>query len=172
MNYRHAYHAGNFGDVLKHIVLMLCIAHLKRKDSGFRVIDTHAGAGRYRLDHTEAAKTDEWRSGIGRIFGPEADPLSLHLATLLAPYFAAIQAENPDGRLSIYPGSPALAQSALRPSDALVANELHPDDGAILKMVLAKDKLWQGDHARWLRRAKGVAAAQRAPRRHSYRSAV
>ena len=141
MNYRHAYHAGNFGDVLKHIVLMLCLEHLKRKDTPFRVIDTHAGAGRYRLDHSQATKTEEWRAGIGRIFGPDADPLPPALKVLLASYLAAIQSENPDGALSVYPGSPALVQTALRPADALVANELHPDDAAILKNVLAKDKL-------------------------------
>lgn len=141
MNYRHAYHAGNFGDVLKHIVLMLCLEHLKRKDAGFRVIDTHAGAGRYRIDPAEGAKTPEWRGGIGRIFGPDADPLPSHVAARLTSYFAALQSDNPTGTLTVYPGSPALAQSALRPTDALVANELHPDDGAILKVVLAKDKL-------------------------------
>ena len=141
MNYRHAYHAGNFGDVLKHVVLMLCLQHLKRKETPFRVIDTHAGPGRYSLDRTEAAKTEEWRGGIGRLFGPDAEPLPEQLATLLAPYFALLRAENPDGGLTVYPGSPVLAQAALRPSDALVANELHPEDVAILKAVLAKDKL-------------------------------
>ncbi len=141
MNYRHAYHAGNFGDVLKHVVLMLCLDHLKRKATPFRVIDTHAGAGRYRLDHSDAAPTDEWRSGIGRLFGPDAEPLPAKAATQLASYLAAIRAENPDGVLNVYPGSPSLVQSALRSNDALVANELHPEDCAILKAVLAKDKL-------------------------------
>ena len=141
MNYRHAYHAGNFGDVLKHVVLMLCLEHLKRKETGFRVIDTHAGAGRYRLDHDAAAKTDEWRHGIGRLFGPDAVPLPAAVATVLKSYLAALQSENPLGSLTIYPGSPALVQAALRPSDALQANELHPDDAAILRNVLAKDKL-------------------------------
>ena len=141
MNYRHAYHAGNFADVLKHVVLMLCMEHLKRKDAAFRVIDTHAGAGRYRLDHDEAEKTGEWRDGIGRLLGPDAEPLPATVAGLIEPYLAAVRAENPDGGLIYYPGSPALVQSALRAGDALVANELHPDDASLLQAVLAKDKL-------------------------------
>ena len=141
MNYRHAYHAGNFADVLKHIVLMLCLEHLKLKEAPFRVIDTHAGAGRYRLDHDEAEKTGEWRGGIGRLSGPDAEPLPAAIAALLEPYLAAVRADNPDGGLTYYPGSPALVQSALRAGDALVANELHPDDAKLLQAVLAKDKL-------------------------------
>ena len=141
MNYRHAYHAGNFADVLKHTVLLLCLQHLKRKETPFRVIDSHAGAGRYRLDLSEAEKTQEWRSGVARVFGPDAAPFSPDLMALLAPYRDALQAENADGALSVYPGSPVLVQSALRPGDALVANELHPDDAAILTAALAHDKL-------------------------------
>ena len=75
MNYRHAYHAGNFADVLKHVVLALVIDYLKRKEAPFRIIDTHAGAGRYALDSVEAAKTGEWRLGIGRLTGADAEPL-------------------------------------------------------------------------------------------------
>lgn len=146
MNYRHAYHAGNFGDVLKHVVLMLCLEHLKKKDTPFRVIDTHAGAGRYRLDHTEAAKTEEWRGGIGRLFGTDAAPLPPRIARLLAPYLDAVRAENHAGGLTMYPGSPALVQSGLRPGDSLVANELHPDDGALLETTLGKDKLCKVSH--------------------------
>ena len=73
MNYRHAYHAGNFADVLKHVVLALVIEYMKRKEAPFRVIDVHAGAGRYALTST-AAKTDEWLGGIGRLLGPNARP--------------------------------------------------------------------------------------------------
>ena len=75
MNYRHAYHAGNFADVLKHAVLALVLEYLKRKEAPFRVIDTHAGAGRYALTSPEAAKTGEWQGGIGRLIGPDAKPL-------------------------------------------------------------------------------------------------
>ena len=141
MNYRHAYHAGNFADVLKHVVLMLCLEHLKRKETAFRVIDTHAGAGRYRLDQSAAEATGEWRAGIGQLFGPDAEPLPQQLVPLLKPYFAALSAENPDGTLKVYPGSPVLTQSALRPGDALIANELHPDDAAALRDALSRDKL-------------------------------
>ena len=141
MNYRHAYHAGNFADVLKHVTLMLCLEHLKRKETPFRVIDSHAGAGRYRLDQSQAEATGEWRAGVGRLFGPEAEPLPAQLVPLLKSYFAALKAENPDGALKVYPGSPVLTQSALRAGDALIANELHPDDGASLKAALSRDKL-------------------------------
>ena len=75
MNYRHAYHAGNFADVLKHLVLALVIDYMKRKEAPFRVIDTHAGCGRYALGSIQAAKTGEWRGGIGRLLGPDARPL-------------------------------------------------------------------------------------------------
>ncbi len=71
MNYRHAYHAGNFADVLKHAVLALVIEHLKQKPSPFRVIDTHAGIGLYDLGGEHAEKTGEWKDGIGRIFGAD-----------------------------------------------------------------------------------------------------
>ena len=141
MNYRHAYHAGNFADVLKHIVLTLCLVHLKRKVAPFRIIDTHAGAGRYRLDQSEAETTGEWRSGVAKIFGADAEALSPQQAGLMAPYRDALAADNPDGALKVYPGSPALVQAALRATDALVANELHPEMAQALRKSLGKDKL-------------------------------
>lgn len=140
MNYRHAYHAGNFGDVLKHVVLSLCLAHLKRKETPFRVIDTHAGSGLYRLDLGAAEKTGEWRAGIGRIAGPDADALPVAVQGLLVPYFETIKALNEPDTLTVYPGSPIVAQYALRPGDALAANELHPDDNAALKRALGGDR--------------------------------
>ncbi len=140
MNYRHAYHAGNFADVLKHIVLMRCVAYLKLKDAPFRVIDTHAGSGSTRLDHREAATTSEWRRGIARVFGADAEPWPADTADLLAPYFDAIRTENPDGKLIIYPGSPLLAVGQLRGGDALIANERHPEDVSTLRGLLGKDK--------------------------------
>lgn len=140
MNYRHAYHAGNFADVLKHAVLALVIDYLKRKDAPFRVIDTHAGAGRYALTSGAAGKTGEWRTGIGHLIGPDAAPLMADAAGVLAPYLDAVRAENPGGALSIYPGSPCLAQRLLRARDALVVNELHPEDRALLKDALGRDR--------------------------------
>src|SRR5215470_13916652 len=103
MNYRHAYHAGNFADVLKHAVLALVIEHLKRKEAPFRVIDTHAGAGRYHLTSLEAAKTGEWRDGIGRLLSPDAKPLPAEVARLLQPYLDAIRSGS-TGAIASYPG--------------------------------------------------------------------
>src|SRR5262245_7570753 len=126
MNYRHAYHAGNFADVLKHTVLALVIEHLKLKPTPFRVIDTHAGSGLYALDSGEAAKTAEWEGGIGRIMGAGAAPLPAPVARLLAPYLDAVRAENGGHGLRSYPGSPIIARRLMRAHDTLVANELHP----------------------------------------------
>jgi 23S rRNA (adenine2030-N6)-methyltransferase len=139
MNYRHSYHAGNFADVLKHATLALVIEHLKGKPGAFRVIDTHAGAGLYELDKGPAEKTGEWRQGIGRLVGPHADPLPDAIQKLLAPYLAAVAAENTAGELDLYPGSPRLARTLIRPQDRLIANELHPEDGQLLKELFSRD---------------------------------
>jgi 23S rRNA (adenine2030-N6)-methyltransferase len=139
MNYRHAYHAGNFADVLKHAVLALVIEHLKLKPSPFRVIDTHAGAGVYDLAGGEAAKTGEWRDGIGRLAGPGAEHLPGEVAVILEPYLQAIAACNPRGEIRSYPGSPRLALALMRPGDRLLANELQPDDAQDLACALAGD---------------------------------
>lgn len=144
MNYRHAYHAGNFADVLKHAVLSLVLVHLKKKEAPFRVIDTHAGIGMYDLAGEEAGKTGEWRGGIGRLLGPDTDsgaaPLPAAAAELLKPYLSAVGALNPDGATRRYPGSPCLALALMRASDRLVANELHPEDAATLRRTLARDR--------------------------------
>ncbi len=136
MNYRHAYHAGNFADVLKHLVLALVIEYLKRKPAPFRVIDTHAGVGRYDLTALEAEKTGEWRGGIGRLL---AEPLPAPVAKIMAPYLAVVAAENAGGDLAVYPGSPLLARRLLRRGDVLVVNELHPEDQAELARLFARD---------------------------------
>ncbi|WP_144378336.1 23S rRNA (adenine(2030)-N(6))-methyltransferase RlmJ [Mesorhizobium amorphae] len=130
MNYRHAYHAGNFADVVKHVVLVRLIEYLKRKDKPFRVIDTHAGIGLYDLSSTEAQKTGEWRDGIGRLSG--IDP-GIQATILLAPYLEAVNSCNPDGGVGFYPGSPWLARRLLRKQDRLTAIELHPEDAVRLK---------------------------------------
>ncbi len=134
MNYRHAYHAGNFADVLKHWVLVLILEHLKQKPAPFRVIDTHAGIGCYDLSSIEAQKTGEWLDGIGRLYGPGVSPA---LAETLAPYLALVDGLNPDGDLRLYPGSPLIAQALMRPTDQLIANELHPADRETLEETLA-----------------------------------
>jgi 23S rRNA (adenine2030-N6)-methyltransferase len=140
MNYRHAYHAGNFADVLKHAVLSLVLMHMAKKDAAYRVIDTHAGIGMYDLAGEEAGKTGEWEGGIGRLIGPVAASVPEAAAALLAPYLGAVRACNPDGRLRFYPGSPCLALALMRPQDRLVANELHPQDAAKLDQNLAGDR--------------------------------
>lgn len=140
MNYRHAFHAGNFADVLKHAVLARVIAHLKRKEAPFRVIDTHAGRGLYRLDQAAATRTGEWEQGIGRIIGPNAAPLPAPINALLEPYLAVIATENIGDRLQSYPGSPVIARRMLRPADRLIVNELHPDDHAALAALFARDR--------------------------------
>ena len=139
MNYRHAYHAGNFADVVKHAILALLITHLKQKETPFRVIDTHAGAGLYDLLGEAAGKTQEWREGIGRLIGPEAAPIPAPAAAALEPYLHVVRALNAKGRLARYPGSPRLARALLRPGDRLVVNELHPEDGAALRRLFARD---------------------------------
>jgi 23S rRNA (adenine2030-N6)-methyltransferase len=138
MNYRHAYHAGNFADVLKHAVLALIISYLKKKDAPFRVIDTHAGCGLYALDSVEAGKTREWEGGIGKLLAPDTPPLPPDVERLLAPYLDAVRAEN-TGLLTLYPGSPLIARRLLRPQDRLIANELHPVDSVRLKQALGRD---------------------------------
>jgi 23S rRNA (adenine2030-N6)-methyltransferase len=136
MNYHHAYHAGNFADVVKHVVLARLLEYLKQKDKAFRVIDTHAGIGRYDLSSMEAQKTGEWRGGIGRLIDTEVDA---RVAALLAPYLEVVRELNPNGGVKTYPGSPLIARHLLRKQDRLTAIELHPQDAGRLKAVLAGD---------------------------------
>jgi 23S rRNA (adenine2030-N6)-methyltransferase len=139
MNYRHAFHAGNFADVVKHSVLALLIERLKAKDTAFRVIDTHAGVGLYNLTAGEATRTGEWREGIGRLWNHKRSPA---LDALLAPYLSAVAAANGTGEpspLTRYPGSPWIARQLLRRKDRLTAVELHPQDAATLEELFAGD---------------------------------
>src|SRR5258708_8781165 len=124
MNYRHAFHAGNFADVVKHATLARIVAHLKEKPAAFRVIDTHAGAGLYDLSGPEASRTGEWREGIGRLL---AAPLAPDVRALLAPYLDAVAALNPGAAMKVYPGSPPLAQTLLRDQDRLVVCSREPN---------------------------------------------
>ena len=143
MNYRHAFHAGNFADVHKHAVLARILVHLRLKPAAFRVIDTHAGAGRYDLSGPQASRSGEWRNGIERLWAArEQQPQQ----TLLAPYIEAVTAINPSGKLRVYPGSPLIAESLLRAQDRLTACELEPRAAASLAAALRGD-----------RRAKAVA---------------
>ncbi len=135
MNYRHAFHAGSFADVVKHAVLALLIERLQAKESAFRVIDTHAGVGLYDLAR-EASRTQEWRGGIGRLYEASLEP---RLAELLAPYLASVRAANDGGPLARYPGSPWIARHLLRRQDRLTAVELHPEDATALRRLFAGD---------------------------------
>jgi 23S rRNA (adenine2030-N6)-methyltransferase len=137
MNYRHSFHAGNFADVLKHTVLARILVHLRAKPAAFRVIDTHAGAGRYDLAAPEALRSLEWRDGIGRMLNAT---IGEGARVLLAPYVDAVAALNPGGGLSCYPGSPALVQAFLRAQDRLVACELEPNAAAALARHLHGDR--------------------------------
>ncbi|MEX3008251.1 23S rRNA (adenine(2030)-N(6))-methyltransferase RlmJ [Hoeflea sp. TYP-13] len=136
MNYRHIYHAGNFADVLKHLVLARIVTYLKRKEKAFRVVDTHAGAGMYDLGSEEAQKTGEWQSGIGRLVNAD---LPDDVAELLAPYLSVIKELNPSGKIERYPGSPKLVRALFRKQDRLSAIELHPQDAERLKLLFEGD---------------------------------
>jgi 23S rRNA (adenine2030-N6)-methyltransferase len=141
MNYRHAFHAGNFADVHKHVVLTRILQHLRAKPAAFRVIDTHAGAGRYDLLGLEAARAGEWRSGIARVFplpqpGADGAGVAEGVRALLAPYLDIVASLNPGGELRLYPGSPLIVSALLRPQDRLIACEVDPRAAASLKTAL------------------------------------
>lgn len=136
MNYRHAYHAGNFADALKHIVLLCLLEHLKKKASPFAVLDTHAGMGMYALGDEKAQKTGEYRDGIGRLLAGK--PVS-RIDSAVDHYLDIVRGLNP-GALVRYPGSPWIAARLLRDQDRLIACELHPEDAAILKALFPREK--------------------------------
>ncbi len=125
MNYRHAYHAGNFADCTKHALLVWLLRALLRKPAPFAVLDTHAGAGRYDLAGP-AERTGEWRAGIARLLHDPAPPL--------ADYVALVEAAG------LYPGSPKLIRALLRPEDRLTCCELHPEDAGALRRAFARDR--------------------------------
>ncbi|MEI2414674.1 23S rRNA (adenine(2030)-N(6))-methyltransferase RlmJ [Orrella sp. JC864] len=131
-SYRHAFHAGNHADVLKHAMLVHMLDHFGNKDAPYWVIDTHAGAGLYALDGDWANKRAEYADGIARIW-PRRD-----LPALLARYVEAVAQLNPDGALRRYPGSPWLALQALRERDRLRLFELHPTETQVLQGNLEK----------------------------------
>jgi 23S rRNA (adenine2030-N6)-methyltransferase len=136
MNYRHAFHAGNFADVVKHVVLARILVHLCTKPAPFRVIDTHAGAGRYDLAGPEASRTEEWRDGIGRIAARHFTP---DIEMLLAPYRDVVARLNHGPQLATYPGSCEIARAHLRAQDRLVACELEPNAAEALARNLSGD---------------------------------
>jgi 23S rRNA (adenine2030-N6)-methyltransferase len=125
MNYRHAFHAGNFADCMKHALLVWLLRALLRKPAPLFVLDTHAGTGRYELETGPAARTGEWRQGIARLLDEPPPPL--------ADYVGLVRA------LGLYPGSPALLRALLRPADRLACCELHPDDALALRHNFSRD---------------------------------
>ncbi|WP_040296681.1 23S rRNA (adenine(2030)-N(6))-methyltransferase RlmJ [Alcanivorax hongdengensis] len=149
LSYRHSYHAGNFADVLKHIVQIAIIEYLKKKDKPFTVHDTHGGAGSYAIANEHMQKTGEYVDGIGRLFGQRfGDPL-------LDRYLTLVAGLNPVGHLREYPGSPLISATLLREQDRLQCTELHSTDFPLLQQRFAGDKrvrvekmdAWQGMRA-------------------------
>jgi 23S rRNA (adenine2030-N6)-methyltransferase len=136
MNYRHAFHAGGFADVIKHIVLVRMLIYLQEKPGAFRVIDTHAGAGLYDLTSEEAQRGGEWLTGIARIMQARFSETTL---PLLKPYLDIIRAFNPDRDLKAYPGSPLIARALLRPQDRLTGCEVEPKARKRLIDALRRD---------------------------------
>jgi 23S rRNA (adenine2030-N6)-methyltransferase len=136
MNYRHVFHAGNHGDVLKHVVLTRLLGALNRKPKPYQVIDAYAGVGVYALDGIEAGKTREWEGGVGKMAAPFAGDVE----ALLEPWRQVIAGLNPEGGMRLYPGSPEIAARMMRAGDRLIANELHPEDGALLAEHFAADR--------------------------------
>lgn len=131
-SYRHAFHAGNHADVLKHAVLVQMLDYLNRKEAPYWVLDTHAGAGLYALSGEWASKNAEFEDGIARLWGRK------DLPSLLADYLQQIERYNPNGRLRHYPGSPWLTLDALRERDRLRLFEMHPTESGILAGNLDK----------------------------------
>ena len=131
LSYRHAFHAGNHADVLKHLIEVQLLRYLAQKDKPFWYIDTHAGAGCYALDSGYAAQNAEYEGGIARLWGRDDLPAAL------ADYVALVERVNPDGQLKLYPGSPLVALELLREQDRMRLFELHPTDSEILQQNFA-----------------------------------
>jgi len=134
LSYRHAFHAGNHADVLKHFVLKEVLQYAAQKDKPFWYIDTHAGAGMYALDRGYAQQNAEFRDGIERLWN------SPELPTVLADYLVLIRGLNRKDELRLYPGSPAIARALLRPDDRIRLFELHPNDSKLLRQEFLVDK--------------------------------
>ncbi|AZN37958.1 23S rRNA (adenine(2030)-N(6))-methyltransferase RlmJ [Iodobacter ciconiae] len=132
LSYRHAFHAGNHADVLKHYIQTQILSYFNQKDKSYWYIDTHSGAGVYSLTEGYATKNAEFESGIARLWERDDLPESI------AEYVDVVKALNPDGKLTLYPGSPYVADQLLRPTDRLRLFELHSSDSKILKENFAE----------------------------------
>jgi 23S rRNA (adenine2030-N6)-methyltransferase len=134
LSYRHAFHAGNFADVLKHSLLLHCLNYMRQKDKPLRIIDTHAGAGAYKLGNSQPIKNREFDNGIGQLWARQDLPEALQ------EYVAFVRGFNSDNKLQAYPGSPLFMQAALRPKDTLFLHEMHSTDWRLLSEAIGKDK--------------------------------
>ncbi|QQO11118.1 23S rRNA (adenine(2030)-N(6))-methyltransferase RlmJ [Breznakiella homolactica] len=150
LSYRHAFHAGNAGDVLKHSVLGFCLSYLGKKDKPYTYIDTHAGAGGYSLNRGFAAKNREWEAGIARITADE----TVRACPLFGPYFSVLGRDFPDN--DWYPGSPLIAQTLLRGQDEAFCFELHRADFTLLQENLGKDRRFHPRNEDGLGALKGL----------------
>jgi 23S rRNA (adenine2030-N6)-methyltransferase len=150
MNYRHAYHAGNFADVMKHAILALVIAGLKRKDTPFFALDTHAGIGAYDLEAPQAGKTGEYLNGIARVLEAPRPPAGLE------PFLAVVRSWNAGGMLRRYPGSPELMRGLMRAQDRMALVELHPEDVETLRARFHGDRRVGIHHLDGYTAAKGL----------------
>ncbi len=131
LSYRHAFHAGNHADVLKHTILVALLQYLNQKEKPYFYVDTHAGAGCYSLSAESAEKTGEFQTGITRLWGRTDCP------PMVQAYLSAVAQFSPVGKLLFYPGSPALAMTQLRPKDKMRLYELHPADAVLLGQTFA-----------------------------------
>lgn len=136
MNYRHAFHAGNFADVFKHAIVTGLIESLKAKQTPFHYFDTHAGAGRYDLRGEQARKTGEHEAGVQRLLDAVRLPAPLHIYLNLV---RALNAGSHAREMSTYPGSPLLASLLMRDNDRATLCEIQPDEAAQLKKLFAGD---------------------------------
>ncbi|MCP5162408.1 MAG: 23S rRNA (adenine(2030)-N(6))-methyltransferase RlmJ [Hahellaceae bacterium] len=145
LSYQHGFHAGNFADVHKHLILLELVEYLLRKDKPICYIDTHAGRGLYDLESVQAQKTEEFSQGIGRLW------LRNDLSALLNTYRNLVDEINPGDRLTFYPGSPAILANCLRDQDKLILLELHPTEFSALQVNLRDPRIaihqrdaWEG----------------------------
>jgi 23S rRNA (adenine2030-N6)-methyltransferase len=139
MNYRHAYHAGNFADVLKHVVLVMLVEHLKKKSAPFFYLDTHAGRGLYDLSEAQAQRSGEYKSGIGRVLDAPAGKLPAEISR----YAQLVRESAGKGHSAItaYPGSPVIVARLRRPGDRLVLMETLPKEAAALRAAVGRARL-------------------------------
>jgi 23S rRNA (adenine2030-N6)-methyltransferase len=139
MNYRHAYHAGNFADVLKHVVLMMLVEHLKKKPAPFLYLDTHAGRGLYDLSEAQAQRSGEYKNGIGRLLEAPRGTLPDEVAAYVQ--LVRESAGKDYSAITAYPGSPLIVARMRRPTDRLVLVEKHGKEAEMLRVVVGRGRL-------------------------------